>query len=193
MFKPEVGRICFSKKGLPKNNKIAADLPFQDGNPTSLCRNVWHTLIIRYFIVTKSKINLNMKPLGGLLIFFGISALIFSMQMDTSVEVKYPGGSSFGMPERVNNIGLMNEKQNRLMLSGILLIGGIILFADSVDDRRADGNYVIVKHHVGQPPVTFPGLISCVEDYCLLFPIKEPVALRNDTVVIVRQSFSCRP
>lgn len=70
-----------------------------------------------------------MKSLGGLLIFFGIAALIFSMQMDTTIEVKYPGGSGYGMPERVNNIGLMNEKQNRIMLSGILLIGGIILFA----------------------------------------------------------------
>ena len=70
-----------------------------------------------------------MKSLGGLLIFFGIAALIFSMQMDTTIEVKYPSGSGYGMPERVNNIGLMNEKQNRIMLSGILLIGGIILFA----------------------------------------------------------------
>ena len=70
-----------------------------------------------------------MKSLGGLLIFFGIAALIFSMQMDTTIEVKYPGGSGFGLPERVNNIGLMNEKQNRIILSGILLIGGIILFA----------------------------------------------------------------
>lgn len=78
-----------------------------------------------------------MKPLGGLLIFFGITALIFSMQIDTSVEVKYPGGSGYGMPERVNNIGLMNEKQNRLMLSGILLIGGIILFAVGKTKERS--------------------------------------------------------
>jgi DNA-directed RNA polymerase subunit RPC12/RpoP len=78
-----------------------------------------------------------MKSLGGLLIFFGISALIFSLQMDTSIEVKYPGGTGYGMPERVNNIGLMNEKQNRIMLSGILLIDGIILFAVGKTKERS--------------------------------------------------------
>lgn len=49
--------------------------------------------------------------------------------MDTTVRVDYPDGNRFNMPERVNNLGLMNEKTNYLIFSGILSVVGLILAA----------------------------------------------------------------
>lgn len=47
--------------------------------------------------------------------------LVIGFNIDTSVETGY--GS------RVNNIGLMNQKQNVIILGGVLLIAGALLFA----------------------------------------------------------------
>ncbi len=68
-----------------------------------------------------------MKKLGIFLISIGIIGLIYFFQMDTSVKVNYSKGNSLGFPERVNNIGLMNEKQNYIIISGILLFSGLLL------------------------------------------------------------------
>ena len=63
------------------------------------------------------------KPSGGgiswLLIVIGVMAILASMLMDASVETKAGG--------RVMNIGLMNDKQNFLIVSGVILLAGIIL------------------------------------------------------------------
>ena len=45
--------------------------------------------------------------------------------MTTSVAVDYPMGN--GLSERVNNIGLMNDKQNYLIFGGLMIVVGIIL------------------------------------------------------------------
>jgi predicted RNA-binding Zn-ribbon protein involved in translation (DUF1610 family) len=68
-----------------------------------------------------------MKQIGKILIVISIIGLIYFSQMDTSVKVSYPNGKSFGLPERVNNIGLINDKQNYIIVSGILFISGIML------------------------------------------------------------------
>jgi hypothetical protein len=69
-----------------------------------------------------------MKQLGGILIGGGIVLAIYALVfMDTSVEVKYANGNNFGLPERVNNIGLMADKQNYLIGAGIAVVLGFIL------------------------------------------------------------------
>jgi len=68
-----------------------------------------------------------MKNWGNLLLVFGILLGLFALSVDTSVSVDYPDGNPLGLPERVNNLGLMNEKQNYLIFSGILALIGIIL------------------------------------------------------------------
>jgi len=57
--------------------------------------------------------------LAKILIIAGVIGLILTIFMDTSVETKYG--------ERVHNIGLMNEKQNLLMLSAVILVVGVII------------------------------------------------------------------
>ena len=60
-----------------------------------------------------------MKPFGIIILIIGIIIGIYALSMDTSVKVNY-GGNSYGMPERVNNLGLMNKKQNLLIVSGLM-------------------------------------------------------------------------
>lgn len=69
-----------------------------------------------------------MKTLGLLILIGGVCLGIFALSMDTTVKVNYPMGNSFGLPERVNNIGLMNDKQNYLIFSGILSVLGAIMY-----------------------------------------------------------------
>jgi hypothetical protein len=69
-----------------------------------------------------------MKKIGMFLIGISIVCLIyFTFIMDTSVKVNYKEGNNMGLPERVNNIGLMNDKQNFIIVSGVLLITGVLL------------------------------------------------------------------
>jgi hypothetical protein len=67
-----------------------------------------------------------MKQFGIILLIAGIIIGIYALSMDTSVEVDYHG-FSYGMPERVNNIGLMNTQRNLVIVSGILSIIGLIM------------------------------------------------------------------
>lgn len=61
-----------------------------------------------------------MKKIGTLALVIGLIALIATLVMDTSVA----SGSG-----RVHNIGLMNEKQNFLLVSIALVIIGAVLWA----------------------------------------------------------------
>lgn len=68
--------------------------------------------------------------LGGLLVVIGMGLLYLGLSMDTSLEVSYPEISTslnIDLPERVNNLGLMQEKQNYLMFGGICFILGLVL------------------------------------------------------------------
>lgn len=60
-----------------------------------------------------------MKGIGIVLLVAGLIGAVFALGMDTSVSTAY--GS-------VNNIGLIAEKQNRLVLAGITAVVGAILF-----------------------------------------------------------------
>ncbi|MDQ7032724.1 MAG: hypothetical protein Q9M37_08455 [Desulfonauticus sp.] len=74
-----------------------------------------------------------MKTIGTILIIIGLIWGVFSFNIDTSIEV---GGESYGSGEyvfkipktRVNNFGLMNDKQNNISGAGITLVIGVILF-----------------------------------------------------------------
>lgn len=64
-----------------------------------------------------------MKLTGILLVILGVLLVFFALDMDVSV------GTAFG--QRVNNIGLMNDRQNILIISATLFIAGVILCAVS--------------------------------------------------------------
>ena len=62
-----------------------------------------------------------MKPFGILLCLGAVFALIFGLTYDTSV--------STGLGGRVHNIGLMNDKQNIIIVGGAMLVAGALLLA----------------------------------------------------------------
>ena len=63
-----------------------------------------------------------MKTVGALLIFIGFAVAIYAFSMDTSVA------GENGL-ERINNLGLMNDKQNILFAAGVLCVMGAIFYA----------------------------------------------------------------
>lgn len=82
-----------------------------------------------------------MRTLGIIILIIGIVLGIYALSMDTSVQVNYDG-NSFGLPERVNNIGLMNTKQNLVIVAGVLaIIGTLILIlkkSNNAEDQSLD-------------------------------------------------------
>ncbi len=74
-----------------------------------------------------------MKNIGYILMGVGLIAMLCAMSMDVSVST-YAG--------RVNNIGLMSERQNYLIFSGFIFIGGVILaiFGSKSDTVSGSGN-----------------------------------------------------
>lgn len=62
-----------------------------------------------------------MKPFGILLCLGAVLALIFGLTYDTSV--------STGLGGRVHNIGLMNDRQNIIIVGGAMLVAGALLLA----------------------------------------------------------------
>ena len=68
--------------------------------------------------------------LGGLLVIVGMGLLYLGLTKDTSVVISYPEGTqslNLDLPDRVNNLGLMQEKQNYLMFGGICFVLGLIV------------------------------------------------------------------
>lgn len=76
-----------------------------------------------------------MKIFAGILIVIGSLLLLCAISMDTSVAVNYENGNSYGFPERVNNIGLMNDKSNYTLISIGLIIAGVIMVSVKGEKR----------------------------------------------------------
>lgn len=95
--------------------------------------------------------------LGSWLLIAGIVGLLWAFNLDTSVEA---GGEYLGLGvsvprARVNNLGLMEERRNYLMLSGLACVIGVIVLVTArspdpstsepaapsapAEDRNADG------------------------------------------------------
>lgn len=109
-----------------------------------------------------------MKTFGGIIIVIGLLWAILAFTMDTSVEV---GGETIGSGDftmvipksRVNNFGLMNDKQNYIMGSGITLLIGVILLiigirkedeeGKSIDNNKKDGIKSSVKQRSSDNPL----------------------------------------
>lgn len=68
-----------------------------------------------------------MKYFGYLMFTIGLILLVIAFTMDTSVAVDYPMGNEFGLPERVNNLGLMADKQNYMIFGALLSVLGVII------------------------------------------------------------------
>jgi hypothetical protein len=87
-----------------------------------------------------------MRPvgiLGAVILVAGIIGMLLAASMDTSVavrDVNLPSAVRAYVPSdmRVNNLGLMQEKQNYLIGAGVVaIIGAILLAADWVRSQSA--------------------------------------------------------
>jgi hypothetical protein len=66
--------------------------------------------------------------IGLLLLVLGICvAGYFFLFFDVSVPVDYQGNNAFGLPERVNNIGLMADRNNSILIGLALAAAGGVL------------------------------------------------------------------
>lgn len=88
-----------------------------------------------------------MKQAGIVAIFIGVILGLFAFNMDTSIEA---GGKNLGTAEypimtpkiRVNNFGLMQERQNYLTAAGFIFLAGVILFGvASLNEGREQASY----------------------------------------------------
>ena len=78
-----------------------------------------------------------MKTFGFFLIIGSILLGIYSFNMDTTVALdnSLSNDYTYSLPERVHNIGLMQERQNLFILSGVLFIAGVILISLGKDKQ----------------------------------------------------------
>lgn len=67
-----------------------------------------------------------MKYLGWVMFIGGLILLVIAFTMDTSVAVDYASGNSMGFPDRVNNLGLMADKQNYMIFGAVLTVLGFL-------------------------------------------------------------------
>jgi len=125
-----------------------------------------------------------MKLFGIIILIVGIILGIYAFSMETSVEVNYRG-YSYGLPNRVSNLSLMNKQRNLLIFSGILSLTGLIIIFASMS-MQTNNNKEIVETHKMQQKVQDPNSqqkISSIADD--LKKIKELL----DTGVINQEEF----
>jgi hypothetical protein len=90
-----------------------------------------------------------MKGLGLILIAVGVVGLLAAANMDTSVEVPGQPGRTIGFgeystyipslpPQRVVNLSLMDQRRTWLTLSGLIALGGILLFGFAFLSEQRD-------------------------------------------------------
>lgn len=78
-----------------------------------------------------------MRGMGYLLLGVGLAWLVWAVQLDTSVGV--PNGGAYGLPERVQNLSLAEQKRMHLMLSiGCILVGTLLVGFDHVRQAGDD-------------------------------------------------------
>jgi hypothetical protein len=99
-----------------------------------------------------------MKKFGIILTSLGVITLLFTLNMDTTVETV--GGM------KVNNIGLMNDKQNYIIVSGILLVIGLLIFLFSTKNNNVntfkDSNQIEKSTSPAKSGILFGGLFGVI-------------------------------
>lgn len=71
-----------------------------------------------------------MKEFGVLFLIVGVIWVLIAFNMDTTVSTGVQYIEGIAIPSQtVHNIGKMDERRNHLMMSALLIVVGIILFA----------------------------------------------------------------
>lgn len=72
------------------------------------------------------------KALGATIFIFGLIIGGYGFSMDTTVNVS---NEVLG-DRKINNVGLLSDKQNIIYLGGVLLLAGVIIYATDTDDLK---------------------------------------------------------
>lgn len=119
-----------------------------------------------------------MKAIGGFLLGLGLLFLLYAVTMDTSVAVTYDSGNSLGFPDRVNNIGLMNDQSNYTIISlGMIIIGIILLIVKNNGNKSNMSNPLTFKKYkiLAENDVEKENYSSAIKNYQLAL-----IHLEND-------------
>lgn len=73
-----------------------------------------------------------MKKLAFLILLFGIILVVLALTMDVSVDTGYG---------RVNNLGLMADRQNYLFVSAVMVLIGLVLYISSAIKGGSSSGY----------------------------------------------------
>jgi hypothetical protein len=107
---------------------------------------------------------------GYLLLVVGVLVGVFALFFDTAVDVNYSTyGNSLNLPDRVENLGLMNKKISLIIASGILDIMGTILIVAPVDNssvllRHARAQTKLLSFLVAQSEVDANSINDVIEE-----------------------------
>jgi|WetSurMetagenome_2_1015567.scaffolds.fasta_scaffold22599_3 hypothetical protein len=117
-----------------------------------------------------------MKQFGTFLIIAGIiGILFFQLGFDTSVKVDYEKtgySKPSGFPERVNNLGLMQDKQNYTLISFGIIIVGVILFVTGKKNEEK-----VIKEDTERQPIVKSNAYKCSK--CGLVSELEPAEIEK--------------
>lgn len=124
-----------------------------------------------------------MRKLGVAVLVIGLLAVFAAMNMDVSVAT----GSG-----RVNNLGLMNQRQNLVMLSGMFALGGLLMILFGV--RREDARPKYESTYESKPcpfcaETIKKSAIKCKHCGSEISSTPQPTALPSDDGWTVR--FDC--
>lgn len=121
-----------------------------------------------------------MKSIGGMLMIVGGIFLFWSMFIfDTSVSV-----NGYGFGQRVNNLGLMNDKRNYITVSGIMFLAGLIMFMfDKIQkkvDYDADGS--AEQFNGSKSKMSWSRLRDLKDDEYQIYLVKKYSIEKNDAL-----------
>ena len=91
-----------------------------------------------------------MRLCAWIVFLAGLVGLVYALMMDTTVPV--PGDAdAYGLPHRVHNIGLLDERRTILIVSGLGVTIGVIVECFAISQR---------KRETPQPSAQRPGEID---------------------------------
>ncbi len=90
-----------------------------------------------------------MRPVGFGLIAIGVIWLLIAFNMDTSVEVP----STYFGSSRVENIGLIAQRQNHLMVAGLVTLIGTLLVIFGGQRQPPEAVAIAINPAANRPPM----------------------------------------
>jgi len=99
-----------------------------------------------------------MRNLGYAMVAIGVVWLLIAFNMETSVPTS--GGGYYGLPDRVENIGLIAQRQNHLIVASLITLIGVLLAIFGGQIKLAPANTAAAPAIVSDEPAIDRDLTS---------------------------------